>query len=150
MLPLTKEELKSYQESKVSYICGKGILEKFAKDKNYQKVRNYSHYTGKYRDAAHSIYNLKFNMPNEIAVVFHRGSNYEYHFIHKELANEFEGKFECFGEKKEKYKFFSFPMKTEITKIDKDILLIISQKEPINLNIKTVIVFLNMKLLRTI
>ena len=102
MLPLTKEELKSYQEAKVSYICGKGILEKFAKDKNYQKVRNYSHYTGKYRDAAHSIYNLKFNMPNEIAVVFHGGSNYDYHFIHKELTNEFEGKFECFGEKKEK------------------------------------------------
>ena len=85
MLPLTKEELKSYQEVKVSYICE--ILEKFAKDKNYQKVRNYCHYTGKYRDAAHSICNLKFNMPNEIAVVFHRGSNYDCHFIHKKFAN---------------------------------------------------------------
>ena len=138
MLPLTKEELKSYQEAKVSYICE--ILEKFAKDKNYQKVRNYCHYTGKYRDAAHSIRNLKFNMPNEIAVVFHRSSNYDCHFIHKELANEFEGKYECLGENKEKYKTFSFPMKKEITKVDKDILLIISQKEPISLKVKTVIV----------
>ena len=89
-------------------------------------------------------------MPNEIAVVFHRGSNYDCHFIHKKFANQFEGKFECLGENKEKYKTFSFPMKKEITKIDKDILLIISQKEPTNLNAKTVIVFLNMKLLRTI
>ena len=40
MLPLTKEELKSYQDAKVCYVCGKRILKKFAKDKNYQKVRN--------------------------------------------------------------------------------------------------------------
>ena len=31
--------------------------------------------------------NLKFNVPNEIPVVFHNGSNYDYHFIVKELAN---------------------------------------------------------------
>ena len=34
MLPLTKEELKSHQDAKVCYICGKIILNK-AKDKNY-------------------------------------------------------------------------------------------------------------------
>ena len=49
-------------------------------------------------------------MPNEIAVVFHNGSNYDYYFILKELANEFEGKFECFWENTEKYKTFSFPI----------------------------------------
>ena len=57
---------------------------------------------------AHSICNLKFNVPNEILVVFHNGSNYHYHFIIKELANEFEGQFECFWENTEKYKNFSF------------------------------------------
>ena len=36
-------------------------------------------------------------MPNEIPVVFH-GSNYEYHFIIKELVNDSEGKSECLGE----------------------------------------------------
>ena len=106
MLPLTKEELKSYQEAKVCYICGKRILEKFAKDKNYQKVRDHCHYTGKYRDAAHSICNLKFNVPNEIPVVFHRGSNYYFHFIIKKLGNEFEGEFECLGKKKKSTKTF--------------------------------------------
>ena len=59
-------------------------------------------------------------MPNEIPVVFLNSSNYHYHFIIKELANEFEGKFEFLGENKEKYKIFSFPIKKEITKIDKD------------------------------
>ena len=59
-------------------------------------------------------------MPNEIPVVFHNGSNYDYHFIIKELANEFEGQFECLGKNKEKSKTFSVPIKKEITKIDKD------------------------------
>ena len=39
--------------------------------------------------AALSICNLKFNVPNEILVVFHNGSNYDYYFIIKELANQF-------------------------------------------------------------
>ena len=61
------------------YICGKRILKTFAKDKNCGKVRDHCHYTGKYRGAAHSICNLKFNKPNEIPVVFHNGSNYDYY-----------------------------------------------------------------------
>ena len=117
---LTKEESKSHQDSKVCYICGKRILKKFANDKNYRKVIDHCHYAGKYGGAAHSICNLKFNVPNEIPVVFHNGSNYAYDFIIKELANEFEGKFECVGENMEKYKTFSIPIEKEFTKIDKD------------------------------
>ena len=104
MLPLAKEELKPDQDAKVCYICGERILRKLSKSINYRKVRDHCHYTGKYRGAAHSICNLKFNMPHEIPVVFHNGSKYDYHFIIKELANEFEGKFECLGENTEKYK----------------------------------------------
>ena len=55
MLLSTKEELKSHQDAKGCYICGKRILRKFAKDKNHRKVRDHCHYTGKYRGAAHSI-----------------------------------------------------------------------------------------------
>ena len=58
---------------------------------NYQKVRNYCHYTGKYRGATHSICNLKFNVPNEIAVAFHN-------------LSKFEEKFKCLGENTKKYK----------------------------------------------
>ena len=39
-------------------------------------------------------------MPNEIPVVFHNSASYYYHFIIKELANKFEGEFECIGENK--------------------------------------------------
>ena len=35
MLPLTKEELKLHQDARNCYICGKRILEKLAKNKNY-------------------------------------------------------------------------------------------------------------------
>ena len=66
MLPLTKEELKSHQDAKLCYICGKRILQKFAKNKNYRKVRDHCHYAGKYRDAALGICNFKFNVSNEI------------------------------------------------------------------------------------
>ena len=61
-----------------------------AKNKNYQKFRGHSYYTGKDRGAAHSICNLKFNVPNEIPLFVYNSSNYDYHFIIKELANEFE------------------------------------------------------------
>ena len=53
------------------YICGKTSSKKVAKDKNYWKARDHWHFTGKYRIGAHSICNLKFNVPNEIPVVFH-------------------------------------------------------------------------------
>ena len=91
----------------------------------------------------------------------------------KELANKFEGQFKCLGGNKEKYKTFSVPIKKEIAKINKDgnkILVNISHKikfidiarfmasslsnlvdkESIKLNVKIVIVFLIMKVLRAI
>ena len=52
-------------------------FKKIAKDKNFQKFRDHCHFTGKYKDAAHCMYNLRFNMPNEIPVVLHSGSNYD-------------------------------------------------------------------------
>ena len=59
-------------------------------------------------------------MTNEITVAFHNGSNYDYRFITKELANEFEGKFEFLWENTKKYKAFSVSIKKEVAKIDKD------------------------------
>ena len=54
-----------------------------------------------------------------MCAVFHNGSNYDYHFIIKELANEFEEIFECLGENTEKYKTISIPIEKEVTKINK-------------------------------
>ena len=75
--------------------------------KIYNKVRDHCHYTGEFRGAARSICNLRYKTPKEIAVVFHNFSTYDYHFIIKQLAKEFEGQFKCFGENTEKYYFFS-------------------------------------------
>ena len=52
--------------------------------------------------------------------MFHNGSIYDYHSIIKELAEEFEGEFECLGGNAEKYITFSVPIKKEITKKDKN------------------------------
>ena len=78
-----------------------------------QKVRDHCHYTRKYREAAHSICNLRYKIPKEIPVVFHNGSTYDYRFIIKQLAKEFKGSFDCLGENTEKYITFSVPIKKE-------------------------------------
>ena len=99
------------------------MLKNFSTDdsnKKYHKVRDHYHYTGKYRGAANDICNLRYKIPKEIPVVFNNGSTYDYHFIIKELAEEFEGEFECLGENTEKYITFSVPIKKETTKKDKD------------------------------
>ena len=59
-------------------------------------------------------------MSNEIPVVFHNSSNYDYHFIIKELANEFEGQIECLGENTKNYKKSSVPVEKEVRRIDKE------------------------------
>ena len=59
-------------------------------------------------------------MPNEIPIVFHNGSKYDYHFIIKELAKEFQGPFEFVGENNEMYKSFSVPIKKGVIKTEND------------------------------
>ena len=119
MVPLTKEEKKMHNEQKICCICKK----RFSTDDNnkkYHKIKDHSQYTGKYKGAAHYICNLRYKIPKEIPVIFHNGSTYDYHFMIKELAKEFEGEFDCLGENTEKYITFSVPIKKEITNADED------------------------------
>ena len=92
------------------------IMKKKSK-KLKQKVRDHCHYTGKYRGAAHSICNLQYKISREIPVVFRNGSTYDYHFIIKQLAREFKGNFDYFGENTEKYITFSVPIKKSMIMI---------------------------------
>ena len=123
MIPLTKEEKNWHNMQKVCHIC-KIIISTDYNNKKYHKVKDHyhCHYTRKYRGAAHDIWNLRYKIPKKIPLVFRNGSNghNDYHFIIKELAEEFEGEFECLGEKTEKYIIFSVLIKKEITKKDKD------------------------------
>ena len=102
---LTNEEKESYEKQKLCHICKK----KFCYDNNeknkfklYQKVKDHCHYTRKFRAAAHNICNLRYKIPEEIPVVFHNGSTYDYHFIIKQLVKEFKGNFDCLGENTQK------------------------------------------------
>ena len=110
MIPLTKKKEKKHNKQEVCYICKRGFST-YDSNKKGQKVRDHCHYTGKYRGATHDICNLRYKKPKEIPVVFHNGSTYDYHFIIKELAEEFKGEFECLGENTEKYITFSVPIK---------------------------------------
>ena len=65
------------------------------------------------RTIAHNICNLRYNKLKEIHVVFYDGSTYDYHFIIKELAKEFEGQFKWLGKNTEKYITFSVPIRNE-------------------------------------
>ena len=118
MIPWTDNENKCYEEQKECHIC----QNEFCYDKNekkkfkiYQKVRDHCHYAGKFRGAAHSICNLSYKVPQEIPVKIHNGSthDYHYHFIIKELTEEFKGQFECLVKNTEKYISFSIPIKKE-------------------------------------
>ena len=61
MILLTDEENKSYEEKEACHICE----EKFCADeddenyKNRKKVKGHCHYRAKFREAAHSICNLR-------------------------------------------------------------------------------------------
>ena len=48
-----------------------------------------------YRGTSHSICNLKYCVPKTISIVLHNGSKCGYHFIMKELTEEFKKQFTC-------------------------------------------------------
>ena len=58
--------------------------------KKNNKARYNCHYKGEYRGAARSICNLKYSVPKMNLILFQNGSNFDYHFIIKNLAEEFE------------------------------------------------------------
>ena len=96
-------------KSRNCHICKK----KVCYDKNNKKVRDHCHYTRKFRGASHTQCNVRYKVPKEISLVFHNGSTYDYHFIIKQLAEDFKGQFEYLGENTEKYITFSVPIKKD-------------------------------------
>ena len=78
--------------------------------KKYRKVKDHCHYTRKFRGAAHSECNLKYQVPKNIPIVIHN-VGYDSHFIINQLAEELKSEFECIGENMEKYITFSAPIK---------------------------------------
>ena len=95
MTAITFEENWSYKNQKVCCICKKRFKPSDDNDnKKYHKVRDHCQFTGKCRGAAHSNCSINYKISKKHSVVFHNGSTYDYHFIIKKLANEFEVQFE--------------------------------------------------------
>ena len=80
MTPLTKLQIKEYNNTRECHICFKPF------GKNDKKVRDHCHYSGLYRGAAHSSCNLQYKIPNYIPVVFHNLAGYNAHLFIRELA----------------------------------------------------------------
>ena len=117
MTPLTDKENKNYENQKICYICQKMFCYNKKQEKmykSYRKVRDHCPFTGKFREAAHSICNLRYKVPDNIPVKFHNDLSYDYRHIIKELAEEFKGEdFECLAENTEKHISFSVPIRKE-------------------------------------
>ena len=115
MTSLTDDENRKHKKCKYCHIC----LEPFSNNEedekynNYKKVRDHCHYTGKYRGAAHSKYNLQYKVPREIPVVFHNGYKYDYSFIINEISKATDY-IQCLGQDAKKYVTFKVPLKKEI------------------------------------
>ena len=70
MLPLADEENELYKTQKFCYICRQKFT---SSNKKYYKVQNYCHHTGKYRNIAHNICNLRYKPPKEVLVMPRNG-----------------------------------------------------------------------------
>ena len=116
----SKDCMEKFCENHIKMQKSVIFVKKYLKDKKYCKVRDHCHYTGEYRGAAHSLCNLKYSVPKKIPIAFHNGSNYDYHFIIKELAEEFKKQLNCLGENTEKYITFTVPAEKEVTRTDKN------------------------------
>ena len=80
MAPLTKSQLKEYKHTTKCHICFKP----FSEEK--RRVRDHCHYSGLYRAATHSSYNLKYKIPNYMLVIFHNLAGYDAHLFIRELS----------------------------------------------------------------
>ena len=82
---LTKEQKRDFDYAKVCYMCEKVFTE------DNKKVCEHNHFNGKYRGAACHSCNIKEGKNiRKIPIFFHNGSNYDFHFLIKELI-KYEG-----------------------------------------------------------
>ena len=96
-----------YDNATRCHIC----KNRFGTTKNFIEVRDHDHYTGNYRGATHSIFNLRYFSQTDIPVVFYNGSKYDFNLIITELANEFRSEMRCIPMTTNNYMSFSIPIK---------------------------------------
>ena len=95
---MTMHDKFVYDNSTLCHICN----EELGKD----RVRDHYHLSGKFRDAAHEIFNLEHKVPKFFPVVFHNLSGYDSHLFIKTLGNS-EGDISWIRNNEENYISFT-------------------------------------------
>ena len=80
MKELTDEQIASFNSAKTCGICKKPF------DKENVKVRDHDHLSGEYRQAAHQLCNIKYQIPTKIPVICHNLKNYDSNFMIEALS----------------------------------------------------------------
>ena len=122
MITLRDNEKMLHANQIVCFLCGEKFCNGKSNTKEYKKrckVRDRCHFTGRYNSAAHNVCILCYKVSKTIPVVFHKGSTYDNHFIIKQLAKDFNGYFNCFGENTENYMSFSITIIKESDTVSK-------------------------------
>ena len=110
MFPLTDGEWKTFREAAVCWLCRKEFG-----NGNLRKVRDHCHFSGRFRGAAHSLCNFKFQRPKFTPVFFHNLQNYDAHLFVRALGTLDEVlNVTCIPNNEEKY--ISFSLKFELKK----------------------------------
>ena len=116
-IPLTKKKQELHDKN-LLYLGGKSLNVNAPLIKNIVKLKNIAIILV-ITNAAHSISNLKYNIPKNIHVVFHNELSYNYDFMIKEPAKDFKEESSGLGEYNEKYKAFSVPIIKAVKRINK-------------------------------
>ena len=102
-IQMTAEEILQHQNATVCYICQR----EFGQTGGDIKVRDHQHSPPyKYRGAAHQSCNLRYKEQDTVHVYLHNLSNYDAHFIVRELGVD-KGSIDVLANTEEKYITFS-------------------------------------------
>ena len=96
-----KDEI-AFQNAKTCHICDQKL--------DNDKVRDYCHLTGKYRETAHDYCNKNYQIPKFFPVIFHNLTGYDSHIFIKNLGvsePKIPGIINCIPNNEEKYISFT-------------------------------------------
>ena len=98
------EDLERHRKETSCHACGEPFV---PGDKNYKKVLDHDHYTGKYRSSMYSICNLWARDDKTFPVFAHNGGNYDFHLLLRVLNEYDDGEVKCVMQSGEKVLYFS-------------------------------------------
>ncbi|XP_066595461.1 uncharacterized protein [Prorops nasuta] len=96
-MEMSKQDIQKFVKASFCYICEKPF------SVNDVKVRDHDHITGLFRGAAHNSCNINYKLKLNIPVIFHNLSNYDAHFLIRDITNSFEGDVKVIPLNMEKY-----------------------------------------------